>query len=747
MGIEIQLNETFAKATSFVIHTDKPIFLTGKAGTGKTTFLRYIQRNCTKKMAVAAPTGVAAINAGGTTLHSLFHLPFGTYIRDYELKWDENDNHIYNRTRLLSKIRLTAERRTLLQELELLVIDEVSMLRADMLDAINDILKSVRRDMRAFGGLQVLFIGDLYQLPPVVKRQEWTFLKKHYSSPFFFDAMVMKEVQVIQIELKKIYRQSDPLFINLLNSIRNNGCSNEQMMLLNNHYEPDFSPRPKESYITLCSHNAQADNINQTRLKEIPGKPIAFEALVKGDYSASSYPTENILQLKEGAQVMFIKNDKGLDKRYYNGKIGSVKKISADNKEIIVSFTDGSEDVKVLKEEWKNVKYNYDKTEDKINEETMGTFSQFPLRLAWAVTIHKSQGLTFDQAIIDAGSAFAPGQVYVALSRIRSLRGLVLRSKINPSNIFTNKEVVAYSKNILPEEEYDTALHASQQAYLMNLLLSTFDWEDLGEKTRSIQEIVRAGNIADKVSANEFLKILSIANVIHKEIAEKFKMQFSNLIADPQNIDYAKIEDRTKKAVDWFVNKLEVQIINPLENHIKLWSAKKRTKKYLENLKELLVIAYRKLSRLQKCHEISSALAEKNELSSILEKAKDFHTIKIEMDSTQVGSQKDSLSEPKKSPRGETKKMSLSFFNEGKSIQEIAELRGLTEGTITNHLVSFIGKGVEADLLIDANKLNEVLIYLKSNPDKTTAEIKYDLGINFSYKDIKIAQQVRLNQG
>src|SRR5690606_32855882 len=438
--------------------------------------------------------------------------------------------------------------------------------------------------------------------------------------------------QLLQIELKKIYRQSDTVFIGLLNNIRNNCCSSEQMTLLNSHYNPDFIATGQDAFITLCSHNAQADSINQKKLKELDGRTVALEALVKGDYSESTYPTENILQLKEGAQVMFIKNDKGLDKRYYNGKIGFVRKISPDKKEVSVGFTDGSEDVKVLKEEWKNVKYNYNKTEDKINEETLGTFSQFPLRLAWAVTIHKSQGLTFDRAIIDAGSAFAPGQVYVALSRIRSLQGLVLKSRINLSNIFTNRDVVAYSKNTLPEEHFDAVLHASQRHYLMNLLLNTFDWNELTEKVKSTQELVNAGNIADKDPAIEFLKVLAIANSMHREIAEKFKIQFNNLIGDPSNIDYLQIETRTQKAVEWFVSKLEAQVIDPLENHIKMWSAKKRTKKYVEDLKELLVAAYRKISRLQKCIEISSALAQENELPSILEKAKDFHTIKVEID-------------------------------------------------------------------------------------------------------------------
>ncbi|TCK83356.1 helix-turn-helix domain-containing protein [Albibacterium bauzanense] len=735
MRIDIEPNETFLKAASFVIHTDRPIFLTGKAGTGKTTFLKYIQKNCPKKMAIAAPTGVAAINAGGTTLHSLFHLPFGTYLKDYALRWDESDNHIYNRHRLLSKLKFSAEKRSLIQELDLLIIDEVSMLRADMLDAIDDILKSVRRDMRPFGGLQVLFIGDLYQLPPVVKASEWTFMQEIYRSPFFFDAVVMTELQLIQIELKKIYRQSDDNFINLLNSIRNNCCSHEQMSLLNSHYQPDFKYTEQESYITLCSHNAQADQINRKKLQELPGSTIAVEALVKGDYSESAYPTENILQLKKGAQVMFIKNDKGLDRRFYNGKIGYIKAISSDKKIIHVNFTDGSQDVEVSKEEWKNIKYNYDTAEDKIKEETLGTFSQFPLRLAWAVTIHKSQGLTFDRAIIDAGAAFAPGQVYVALSRIRSLNGLVLKSQINASNIFTNKDVLTYSENILPENKFDSVLRESQQIYLMNLLLETFDWSELVERTEAIIENSKTSNIADKDTASEFLKVLLIAINMHQEVADKFKTQLRKLITDSANIDFNQIEDRTQKAADWFINKLESQTINPLENHIKLWAAKKRTKKYIETLKALLVDNYRKLSRLKKCQEISVALAKDTDISTILNQANEFHSIGITVDQ--------SVEKVTKATKGETKNISLTFFQEGKSIEEIAKIRGFTEGTIINHLASFIGTEVQAEQLMDAKKLEIILDYMSKNPTHKTADIKNELGLDYSYTDIRIAQQVR----
>ena len=751
--MEVETNDIFSKAASFVIHTNKPIFLTGKAGTGKTTFLKYILKHCAKKMVVTAPTGVAAINAGGTTLHSLFHLPFGTYIRDHQLRWDEHDDHIYNLQRLLSKIRLSAERRSLLQELELLIIDEVSMLRADVLDAIDDVLKSVRRDMRPFGGLQLLLIGDLYQLPPVVKNQEWTFLREHYATPFFFDSIAVRELDLVQIELEKIYRQQDPVFIDLLNSIRNNACTADHITLLNSHYRADFKPKRDDIFITLCSHNAQADRINHERLKELKGKTIAVQALVTGDYAESAYPTEQILQLKIGAQVMFIKNDKGLEKRYYNGKIGFIKDISANKRDMWIAFNDGSEDVKVSKEEWKNVKYNYDKTEDKIQEETLGTFSQFPIRLAWAVTIHKSQGLTFDRAIIDAGAAFAAGQVYVALSRVRSLRGLVLRSMISPSNIFTNQAVVDYSRRKLAGDEYDDLLRESQRLYLMNLLLETFDWSVITEQAKMLKDETSEKNIADKQEAVEFLKALAIACSMHEEVAAKFQGQLRNLLAQSP-VDLQLLDERTEKATDWFIEKVEKQVLSPLEGHIKLWTAKKRTKKYIQQCKALLIDCYRKLDRLKKCRSLSKALLEEMEIGDLLEQVKDFHSIGMDAgltgkDSSVLvdelsGANGSASSKSGKAPKGQTKMISLQFFKEGKSIAEIAAIRGLTENTITNHLISFIGSEVEADQLIESAKLNLILEYMNKNHGLSTSELKAGLGYDISYTDIKIAQQVIL---
>jgi len=733
MEAEIQFNEIFNKAVSFVFHTQCPLFLTGKAGTGKTTFLRYIRQHCPKKMAVTAPTGVAAINAGGTTLHSLFHLPFGTYLRDYPLRWDDDDRHIYNRQRLLSKVKFNGERRRLLQELELLIIDEVSMLRADMLDAIDDILKSVRRDMRPFGGVQLLFIGDLYQLPPVVKQQEWSLLKTSYNSPFFFEAKAISELQLIQLELKTIFRQKDSRFIDLLNSIRNNSCSDNQIRLLNSHYKPSGEKLEHGSYITLCSHNAQADHINQQELARLSGKSIVLDAKVKGDYAESAFPTESSLQVKIGAQVMFIRNDKGLDKRFYNGKIGIIDYISKDLNEISICFPEEGTSIDVEREEWRNVKYNYDKAEDKIQEETLGTFSQFPIRLAWAVTIHKSQGLTFEKAIIDAGAAFAPGQVYVALSRLKSLDGLYLRSPIQLSNIFTNPQVVDFSRKVIPEEAIEELLHHAQRNYLMNLLVDTFDWNDLKEKLQSTRIGLEKKNIEDKGSAAKFLGVLDIAASMHQEVASKFKSQLAGMIADTASADVNKIHDRTQKAVDWFEAKLVQQFADPLEQHVAAWSKKKRSKKYGEELADLAVIAQRKLHRLRKCRDLSLALTKESSLSELLNRAGDFHQISVDI--------KMGAPVPKKQ-KGETKRISLALFQEGKSVAEIARERSLTESTITNHLLEFIGQGVEASDLVPGDKLDDLIAYLAEQPEQRSTEVKEHFKDRYSYMEINIARKV-----
>ncbi|MEO8569624.1 MAG: helix-turn-helix domain-containing protein [Ginsengibacter sp.] len=460
----IERHEVFNLAYRFVTETSENIFLTGKAGTGKTTFLKYLKENCSKNIVVAAPTGVAAINAGGVTLHSLFQLPFHPFLPTKN-----------NRDELLAKIRFNKQRQQLLRKVELLVIDEISMVRCDTMDAIDTILKSVRRKYDVpFGGVQLLCIGDLFQLPPVAQRHEWNVLQEYYSSPFFFDSSVIKEQMPLLIELNKIYRQKENSFVELLNKVRNNRMSVDDFEELHQRYNPAFRPTIEEKYITLTSHNSQADQINARELQKILNSTYKYEALIDGDFPENNYPAEGTLLLKVGAQVMFLKNDTIL-KRYFNGKIGVVK--SLDDEEIIVEC-DGA-NISVSMETWENSRYVLDRVDGKLQQETLGTFSQFPLRLAWAITIHKSQGLTFEKVMIDAGAAFSSGQVYVALSRCTSLDGIVLLSKIPSAAIYSNDNVIKGQQTLTHKGSLAERFDGARQIFTQQLLEEIFSFNEV----------------------------------------------------------------------------------------------------------------------------------------------------------------------------------------------------------------------------------------------------------------------------
>lgn len=725
-------NKAFLQAVSFVNQTNQQLFLTGKAGTGKTTFLKYIKEHSYKKMAITAPTGVAAMNAGGTTLHALFWLPFGVFIEDYPLKWDEQDNYIYNKSRLFSTIKLTKQRRALLQELELLVIDEVSMVRADTLDAIDVILKSVRRDMRPFGGVQMLFIGDLYQLPPVVRDNEWQVLKDHYSSPFFFDAKVLRANPPVMLELNKIYRQNDDDFIRLLNNIRNNQCSAADLEQLNTYYKPDFKPEIKEEYITLTSHNRLAESINQEQLLLLSGTMHNVKAVVKDDFQSNSFPAEETLTLKVGAQVMFIKNDSGDDRKYYNGKIGTVKTLNLTNHQVLVAFTDGSEDVEVKRETWENIRYKYDKGEDKIESEVLGTFSQFPLRLAWAITIHKSQGLTFNKAVIDAGTSFAPGQVYVALSRLTGLEGLVLKSKIQNHAIRTDLQVVDFMQRMLDDETMTNILEQCQRNYLGQSLMQSFRWTSLLDVADELRISLADRNIDNKVAAVAYFDHMLAALKEQEKVANRFITQLYTLLADKDKLDYEMICERTKSAVSWFLPKFDADVLLRTQAHIDEWKIKKRTKKYIEELKSMLLDFRRKKEQLVHCLTIAEILTQKGDLSLLVdqvgrvEKTKDQSLEK----SADDGAPKD------------TKAITLDFFQDGLTIEEIAKKRDMVVGTIYGHLIHYVGTEVEATDLMPQAKIDKILSVIRANTGKSSSEIKMLLGADFDYPDIKIGQKL-----
>jgi hypothetical protein len=579
-------NTLFILASDLVNHTSRHIFLTGKAGTGKTTFLKYIRENCPKQMAVVAPTGVAAINAGGVTIHSFFQLPFSPFIP--EAKGFGRNDDVSNKHTLLGRLRLNTERRKIMQELELLVIDEISMVRCDVLDAIDLVLRHVRyRHSERFGGVQVLFIGDMFQLPPVVKEQEWNLLRDYYNSPYFFDSYVMKEDPPVYIEFTKIYRQTEEKFIHLLNKVRNNQMEEEHLLQLHDRYQPEFFGGGSEGYILLTTHNEKARSINTEKLAQLPDKIFTYKAQIKDDFSPSAYPADEVLQLKVGAQVMFIKNDTDKAKRYFNGKIGVVTELHQDK--ILVQCKNEPDAIEVEKDTWENIRYKLDKSTRQLDEEVLGSFSQYPLRLAWAITIHKSQGLTFEKAVIDAGRAFAPGHVYVALSRCTNLEGMVLHSKINSGALYADDRIVQFTKNILPVEELQQELIAAKKAYQEKVFSSLFDFRKQVNGIKELQEYLLQHSASFNEEAfpwnNELLNKLSSLQTT----AEKFQLQLRKLFTLTEKAeDNNDLHERIKAAANWFSNEIKALIEIILQSPA-ITDSSIHAKEYNEMLKEVYV--------------------------------------------------------------------------------------------------------------------------------------------------------------
>ena len=542
-------NRELHLAWEFVNYTKRNIFLTGKAGTGKTTFLHRLKDKSNKRLVVTAPTGVAAINARGVTIHSFFQIPFGPVIPGETQQNIKRD----------FKHKFSKKKINIIKSLDLLIIDEISMVRADLLDAIDFTLRKYKDRNKVFGGTQVLMIGDLQQLSPVVKPNEWELLKNHYETPYFFSSKAFKEANAVSIELKNIYRQEDETFIKILNEIRNNKLSDESARLLNSRYIPDFEPPENEEYILLTTHNYKANKINQKKLDELPGKPYYFHAYIEGHFPGNAYPNAEKLVLKKGAQVMFIKNDSSFEKRYYNGKIGKITFI--DDKNIFVKCPGDDNEIEVKREMWENITYTINPETKQIEEKSQGSFSQIPLKLSWAITIHKSQGLTFDKAIIDTELSFAHGQTYVALSRCKSLEGLILKSPIQSSNIISDRRVTGFTGKIAKHQPDETVLQKFKNQYFTELVSELFDYLPLRYPVNRLIDIYQKNT--SSIQGNVIVPLQKLKEQLKnlQDIRQKFIKQITKLLSGIDNPEKDKvIQERIAKARNYFLQQTEDHI-------------------------------------------------------------------------------------------------------------------------------------------------------------------------------------------
>jgi predicted transcriptional regulator len=794
----MQTNSELELALNFIEKTDRNLFITGKAGTGKTTFLHQIKKESLKRMVIVAPTGVAAINAKGVTIHSFFQMPFGPILPN-QIANTSNAQRKFSKTKI-----------DIIKSLDLIIIDEISMVRADLLDGIDQVMRRYKNRNKVFGGAQILMIGDLQQLAPVVKPNEWSLLQQHYQTVYFFSSKAYQEANVVSIELKHIYRQKNEDFIKILNEIRTNTLSEESAKILNKNYNPTFSPTKEDGFITLTTHNNRANLINSSELNKLKTKSRFFEAEVSGKFSENSYPNDEKLELKIGAQVLFIKNDSSQEKRYFNGKIGIVTDISKDA--VTVKCPNDTDEIVTERETWSNINYSINDETKAIKEELIGAFTQIPLRLAWAITIHKSQGLTFEKAIIDAEASFAHGQTYVALSRCTSLEGLVLKTPITSNAIINDRTVSIFNETVEENHPDEQILNASEIQFQLNLISELLDYQPFLYPITRLIDIYYKNQTSIKGEVIEHLQIIKddgVANLMR--VSNGFKNQLTIIAEDgilPENSSV--IQERFIKAVDYFLSETIKNSLQPFSK-ISFSSDNKTVKsdftKQYDNFQELLnekVFALKKMTEGFKVHQYlkvrANAVLQKAEptkktslstkrdpiLALKLRELRDEiskslgiphfqiftqvtlyaicdalprsekELLKIEglgktrvskhgkeiLETIEIYCKENGINkfnEQKKEDKKPTKQISFELFKSGLSVKEVAKERSLTSGTVSSHLASYIPSG-EVDILelVNIKKYKKIIKAIEETEFKTLTELKEKVDKSFTFMELRM---------
>jgi uncharacterized protein YpbB len=746
------ISEAAEYTLRFINQTNRSVFLTGKAGTGKTTLLREIIQTTHKNCVVVAPTGIAALNAGGVTIHSMFQLPFGGFIPNNSSPQFSESTKFETKATLRRHFRMSSLKKSVIRNMELLIIDEVSMLRSDLLDAMDFMMQTVRKKNRPFGGIQVLFIGDLLQLPPVIRDEEWRTLSSYYNGKFFFHSHVVQQNPPLYIELDKIFRQTDEAFISILNNLRNNQIAPSDVQILNQYVKPDFDLKANKGYITLTTHNAKADAMNAQALADLEGKLVIYKPEIVGDFPEKIYPVDEDLKLKIGAQIMFVKNDLSFDKKYFNGKMGFIKSLSSQ--EILVHFPDENKTIEVERYEWQNIRYKVDENTKEIEEEVLGTFVHYPIKLAWAITVHKSQGLTFDKAALDVSQVFLPGQAYVALSRLRSLNGLILLSPLRMNGISNDQDVMDYSLNKATGAVLENSLQQETQNFIHQFLINSFDWYDLAQEWRNHKfSYDEKGEASAKSKHAVWARKQTEAIESLLEPSKKFILQLNKLFAQ-ETVNMQYVSERIQAAVNYFLlpmDNLVFEILWKLEEVIRI----KKVKAFHDELVILEDLQIKAVLRLMKAKLLIETVVKgetisKEKLSSdeikyykinklkiIQEEFKNVNVtlIEDEVDLERYTKKKKTTKETKKSTVQETYELWL----EKNTIKEIAAIRKFTPETILGHLTKLIiAQTISINDVLPEEKILELAEAFKGYKEESVSPLKEKYGDKFTWEELRM---------